>query len=323
MMSRRGGSLKQQALSSEFQLFRSQLGFFLSNTAKITKDYFNLLRVPHYIKNLFVFMPGFFAEKMTDPESLTRLILLFVAFSLLASSVYILNDLVDRERDAHHPEKKNRPIAAGRFSTNHASLVLGMCLGTAFCIGLIFIPKAFPVFIAYFLMNLGYSFYLKQLAIVDVVTIALGFDLRLFAGGYLIDVELSVWIVLMTFLLALFLALGKRRDDYFLYTQGEEKARKSLDGYNLAFLDQAMGVCAAVTIVSYIMYCVTDEVMLRLNSRWVYVSAVFVIVAIFRYFQLTVVEHKSGSPTMICLKDRQIQITLLFWLSFFSYLIYG
>ena len=127
----------------------------------------------------------------------------------------------------------------------------------------------------------------------------------------------------MTFLLALFLALGKRRDDYFLYTQGEEKARKSLDGYNLAFLDQAMGVCAAVTIVSYIMYCVTDEVMLRLNSRWVYVSAVFVIVAIFRYFQLTVVEHKSGSPTMICLKDRQIQITLLFWLSFFSYLIYG
>lgn len=171
-------------------------------------------------------------------------------------------------------------------------------------------------------MNVAYCIKLKHLALVDVFIISIGFVLRIFVGGIVTEIELSSWIVLMTFLLALFLAFAKRRDDVVLYENTGVQPRKNVNRYNLAFMNSAVTLTSCIMVVSYIMYTVSPEVIARLHTRYLYLTVLFVFAGIFRYLQLTIVDVKSGSPTKVLLHDRFIQLSILLWILFFLIIIY-
>jgi len=276
------------------------------------RDIITLLRPHQYVKNLFIFAPLIFAFNFSEP-ALLNAIMAFILYSVLASSIYIINDYMDIEEDKKHPTKKNRPLAKGTVSKKTA-LVLFFSLSSAiFLISFFFNIELFYVLVTYFILNLAYSLKLKHIAIVDIFIISTGFVLRLFAGALVTDTPLSMWIIIITFLLAIFLALAKRRDDVLLSLAGKE-TRKNIDGYNLEFVNATMVLMAGVVIVSYLQYTVSSEVIARLGSEHLFLTTFFVILAIFRYMQITFVEEKSGSPTKIVLNDRFMQVSILLWL---------
>ena len=199
-----------------------------------------LMRPHQYIKNIFIFLPLFFALKITDTPLLIDATIAFIAFSLAASAIYILNDYHDIEEDRQHPKKKNRPLASGAIDKKEAIVTMGILLTAGFSLMASLSLQATGILAIYVVVNIAYSFYLKHIAILDVVIIAVGFVLRLFVGSASTDIPLSMWIVIMTFLLALFMALAKRRDDVLIYLETGKKMRKVIDGYNLQFLDIAM-----------------------------------------------------------------------------------
>lgn len=280
-----------------------------------------LLRVHQYIKNLFVFAPLFFAAKAFDAPLLINSLLAFISFCLCASSIYILNDIRDIEDDKLHEKKKHRPIPAGNIQIPTALGISAVLFISAFAI---LIPVSLPAAMTlgvYVLANIAYSFRLKHVAILDVSIIALGFVLRLFVGALSCDISLSSWIVIMTFLLALFLALAKRRDDVLIYTRTGKKMRKVIDGYNQQFLDVSMTLMAAVVIVAYLFYTTSGSVLSN-EHQYLYLTSVFVVLGILRYLQIAIVEENSASPTQIVLKDLFMQLVVISWLSSFFWIIY-
>ena len=281
-----------------------------------------LMRPHQYIKNLFIFVPIFFALKVGDSQLLLNTMIAFFAFSLLASAVYILNDYCDIEDDQAHPEKKNRPLASGAIQKPQAIIlmVLLTILGSVLMLSISSIATA--IMLAYVVLNIAYSFALKHISILDVTIIATGFVLRLFVGSAVTDIPLSMWVVIMTFLLALFMALAKRRDDVLIYNQTGKKMRKVIDGYNLQFLDTAMAIMASVVIVAYTIYTTSLEVVGRMHSEYLYLTSLFVILGILRYLQVVFVLEDSGAPTKIVFKDRFIQLTLVGWVATFVWILY-
>jgi decaprenyl-phosphate phosphoribosyltransferase len=281
-----------------------------------------LLRPHQWVKNAFLFLPLFFAGHFFEIAPILRTLAGFVAFCLVSSAVYILNDYIDIPFDKLHPEKCKRPLAAGLiskplalgllFSLSVAGLALAAWLDTWFLAILAF----------YFLMNLAYSLKLKHVAIFDISIIATGFVLRVHAGGIVGAVPISQWIVIMTFLLALFLALAKRRDDVIILHEKGDRMRPSVDGYNLEFVNSAMTAMAAVIIVSYVMYTVSPEVEARMGSPYLYGTTFFVILGLLRYFQISMVYKKSGSPTKALLKDKMLPLIVLGWIGSFFAIIY-
>ena len=286
-----------------------------------------LLRPQQWLKNGFIFIPLFFDHKLTDWYCLCSAILAFFAYSFAASAIYCLNDLIDVEADRKHPKKCKRPIAAGVISKAQALLLVALCLGVAFAIASMLEGnaqwKVIGILGVYIVMNIAYCLKLKQMAIVDVFIIAVGFVLRIFVGGFATGVVLSQWIVLMTFLLALFLAFAKRRDDVVIYEDTGVLARKNVNRYNLPFMNQVIGVVSSITMVCYIMYTVDPEVIARMGSRYVYLTSVFVLAGIIRYLQLTIVDVKSGSPTNVLMKDRFVQCSIIGWIITFVLIIYA
>ncbi len=273
-----------------------------------------LLRPHQYIKNLFIFAPLFFTFSLNNYKEYFFITLIaFILFSLIASSIYVFNDLMDINEDRKHPQKRFRPLASGEVSKKEAKIII-FSLSSISLIGSFFISKyLFSILLIYFLLNIAYSLKLKHISIVDIFIISTGFVLRLFAGISVIEIHLSIWIIIITFLLALFLALSKRRDDVLLSIEGKE-TRKNIDGYNLEFVNATMVLMAGVVIVSYILYTISNDIMSKFHSNYLYLTSFFVILGIFRYMQITFVEEKSGSPTKIVLKDRFLQITILLWL---------
>lgn len=286
-----------------------------------------LLRPQQWLKNGFIFIPLFFDHKLTDWTCLNSAIFAFFAYSFAASAIYCLNDLIDVEADKRHPKKCKRPIAAGVISKGQALLLVALCLGVAFAIATMLDSyaqwKVIGILGVYIIMNIAYCLKLKQMAIVDVFIIAVGFVLRIFVGGFATGVVLSQWIVLMTFLLALFLAFAKRRDDVVIYEDTGVLARKNVNRYNLPFMNQVIGVVSSITMVCYIMYTVDPEVIARMGSRYVYLTSVFVLAGIIRYLQLTIVDVKSGSPTKVLMKDRFVQCSIIGWIITFVLIIYA
>uniref|UniRef100_UPI0040488B99 UbiA prenyltransferase family protein n=1 Tax=Algoriphagus sp. TaxID=1872435 RepID=UPI0040488B99 len=275
-----------------------------------------LLRVQHYIKNLFIFAPLFFSFKF-DYSSLISTSFSFLLFSLLASSVYILNDVFDIDEDKKHPSKKNRPLANGSVKITSALILFSLLSFSSLTIAFLFNLDVFSILFIYFILNIAYSFKLKHISIIDIFIIAIGFVLRLFAGANSINLYLSPWIIIMTFLLALFLAIAKRRDDVSLSLLGKE-TRKNISGYNYEFVNAIMVFMSGVIVVAYILYTLSEEVTLRLGTKFLFLTTFFVILGIFRYMQITFVEKNSGNPIGVLLKDRFLQLTILFWLlSFF------
>ena len=281
-----------------------------------------LMRPHQYIKNFFIFLPLFFALKITDTTLLTHTIIAFIAFSLGASAIYTFNDYHDMEEDKLHPKKKYRPLALGEISKKEAIIIMTVLSTISFIIMTMLSLNALGIMAVYVFMNIAYSFYFKHIAIIDVSIIAIGFALRLFVGSAVTGIHLSMWIVIMTFLLALFLALAKRRDDVLIYLDTGKKMRKVIDGYNLQFLDTAMAIMASIVIVAYTIYTTSSEVVARVHSEYLYLTALFVIIGIMRYLQISFVFKDSGSPTKIVLKDRFIQLVLIGWVLSFVWILY-
>ena len=285
-------------------------------------DVIRLIRPHQYIKNIFIFLPLFFATRITDVSLLLNLVIAFVSFSLTASAIYILNDYHDIEEDRTHPHKRNRPLASGTIGKSVAIKIMSLFFISGVLLMSYLSIYAVGILIGYVLMNVAYSLLLKHVAILDVTIIAIGFVLRLFIGSVVTGIQLSMWIVIMTFLLALFMALAKRRDDVLIYLDTGKKMRKVIDGYNLQFLDTAMAIMASVVIVAYVIYTTSSEVLERVGSEYLYLTALFVILGILRYLQVTFVLQDSGSPTKIVLKDRFMQLTLLGWIISFAWILY-
>jgi len=281
-----------------------------------------LMRPHQYVKNLFIFLPLFFALKVTNTDLLFNAFIAFIAFSITASAIYTFNDYHDIEEDRLHPQKKKRPLAAGTISKPQAIIIMMLLFIVGFTLITALSVNASIILATYVFLNIAYSFHLKHIAILDITIIAIGFVLRLFVGSVVTDTHLSMWIVVMTFLLALFMALAKRRDDVLLYLNTGKKMRKVVDGYNLQFLDGAMMVMASVVIVAYTIYTTSPEVVARVQNEYLYLTAFFVILGILRYLQITFVEEDSGSPTRIVLKDHFIQLTLLGWIASFAWILY-
>jgi len=274
------------------------------------------------MKNLFVFLPLFFALEIRRFDLLLQSGIAFVILSLMASAVYIFNDCHDLEEDRRHPKKKDRPLAAGRITKSNALICMILLLMISLPSSYLLNRSMFQFGILYLAINVAYTLYLKHIPIVDIIVIAIGFVIRIFIGGSVAQVKISPWIIIMTFLLALFLALAKRRDDVLIFLDDGNRSRKVIDGYNLSFIDASMVSFATITIVAYMMYTLSPAVTARFLTDKLYLTTLFVIVGITRYLQIAMVTKNSGSPTEILWKDRFIQISILCWLLSFAFLIY-
>jgi decaprenyl-phosphate phosphoribosyltransferase len=285
-----------------------------------------LLRPQQWVKNSFIFLPLFFGGQITNIHLLYLCIVASGAYSFAASSIYCLNDILDVDTDKKHPQKCKRPIASGAISIVGGYIIMiimvFLSLLTVFLLMGYAKWETLGMIMFYYIMNMAYCIKLKQIALMDVFIIAAGFVLRVILGGFATGIVLSHWIVLMTFLLALFLAFAKRRDDVIIYEETGVKPRKNINRYNIAFMNQAITIIAAVTLVCYIMYTVSDEVIQRVHSSHLYVTTIFVLAGILRYMQLTIVDIKSGSPTKVLMKDWFTQLALFLWIFSFVIILY-
>jgi len=289
------------------------------NTINIVK----LLRPHQWLKNLFAFLPLFFDGYLLNPDYLFPTLAVFVTFCCMASGIYCMNDIHDRQFDKLHPYKRKRPVASGAISVRNACIILSFCLLATFVMLVICNNSKLYVIMSFYLtINILYCFVLKQIAIVDAIIIAVGYILRILAGGVVTGSYLSHWIILMTFLLSLFLAFAKRMEEAVLYEKHGIKGRNNIAEYSVPFINQSLSILASVTMVCYIMYTVSEEIILRFRSPYLCLTSVFVLSGLLRYL-LLVMRNKSGSPTRILLKDHFIQVCILLWITVYFYIIYG
>lgn len=290
--------------------------------------YLRLLRPQQWLKNGFVLLPIFFGQQILDSSLWSPVLAACLSFCFASSGIYCLNDICDVEMDRLHLKKRKRPIASGAISTNKGYLIMACCwilaVSLAWIAGLSLSVSlgSLTIIITYIILNAAYCYQLKHYSIVDLFVISSGFVFRIILGGLVTEIPLSKWIVLMTFLLALFIAIAKRRDDVIVYESKGVKLRGNIARYNLTFMNQALSIVASITMVCYIMYTVSDEVVSRVGSHYIYATSVFVLAGIIRYLQVTLVDARSGSPTKILLKDRFIHCCILGWLTLFCILLY-
>jgi len=289
------------------------------------KNYMKILRPKQWMKNFFVMLPLFFGGELFNGKALLAGAITFFAYSFAASSIYCFNDIHDVDDDRRHPVKCLRPIASGAVSASVAYALMFICFALSM-LSMFFLPdyalQTGGILLLYWLLNLAYCARLKQYAIIDVCIVAFGFVLRLLAGGFATHIPLSKWIVLMTFLITLFMSFAKRRDDVIRMERTGEAPRKNTIRYNLTFINQAITITASVTLVCYIMYTVSPEVIQNFQTDYLYLTTIFVLVGLLRYIQLTVVDQKSGDPTKVLLKDRFTQLVVVAWLLTFLLIIY-
>ncbi len=279
-----------------------------------------LLRAKQWVKNTFVVAPLFFTPDKASAANLSAVLIGFAAFCMVSSAVYCLNDFRDRDADRNHPEKRTRPIAAGAVTPAAALALMSGLLVGGMGLAAWQVPVILPVLGAYFAINIAYSLYLKSIAVIDVLIVAFGFVLRVQAGAMLIDVEPSAWILIVTGLLALFIALAKRRDD--IIRDMDAGHRKSLSGYSRQFLDGSLMAVLATLLVSYLIFTTDQAVMSRLGSDKLYFTGPFVIAGLLRYLQLTIVYERSGAPTDLIYKDRGLLLSIAGWLLTFAFILY-
>ena len=288
--------------------------------------YIQLLRPLQWVKNGFVFAPIFFSNHLLEWDFFLPTFIVFISFCLISSSIYCFNDLQDVEADRLHPKKCKRPIASGNISVKAGYAMMLLCLIGAFALlpfaKSVNTPYLYIIISGYWLMNIAYCLRLKQIAILDVSIIAIGFVMRVLIGGITIDIWISHWLVLMTFLVTLFLAFTKRNDDFRLYEQTGQKPRISITGYNKTFINEATAIIGSVTMVSYIMYTMSPEVIERMGTRYVYLTSGWVLAGLLRYLQNMIVYGLSGSPTKSLVKDHFIQLCIIGWVASFFAIIY-
>lgn len=281
---------------------------------------FQLMRPKQWVKNTFVFAPLFFTPLAVTTDSVVGVLYVFAAFCLVSSGVYCFNDARDCESDRMHPSKRNRPVASGRVSVAVAMVMAAVLIFGGLLLAVWKTPSAAVVLLAYLAINAGYSLGLKKISIVDVMVISVGFVLRLHAGAAVIDVAPTPWIQICGGLLALFIALAKRRDDLSLEIGADHRA--SLGGYTKPFLDNCIVVTLSALLISYLMFTLDGDAMTRLGSDKIFLTVPYVIAGIFRYVQLTVVFERSGSPTDLLFEDGFLLACVSGWLASYVYMIH-
>ncbi len=280
------------------------------------------LRPEGWTKNAVVLAPLLFAVRATEPGPLGRALAATLAFCALASAGYLANDLVDRERDSHHPVKRLRAIASGALRPGHA-IALAAGLAAAGLVTSAFLgPAVLGCGAAYLALQVLYSHVLKQLPVVDVFGIAAGFVLRVVAGAQAIDVPVSSWLYLCTLLLALFLALEKRRAELALLEGSAGVHRAALEGYTLPLLDQLVTVVAACTVLAYALYTMAHETLEKFHGDRLRFTVPFVLFGIFRYLYLVHRRGEGGSPERVLLRDRPLQLAIGAWLVLVIWAVY-
>jgi 4-hydroxybenzoate polyprenyltransferase len=281
------------------------------------------LRPAQWVKNLFVLAPLVFAHRLEDPGPLARSALAFLIFCAASSAVYLVNDLRDREQDRLHPVKARRPIASGALSPGIAALAAAI-LGAGSLAGALGLGPAFGVALgAYLGLNLLYSVALKHIVILDVMSIAAGFVLRVLGGAAAIGVAVSSWLVLCGTFLALFLAFSKRRHELMLLSDAAVAQRKVLADYSPVFLDQMINVVTASTVVSYALYTVAPETTARLGTRHLVWTLPLVLFGIFRFLYLLHQRPGTRNPTESILTDVPFLVNMALWGAVVLVLIYG
>jgi 4-hydroxybenzoate polyprenyltransferase len=271
------------------------------------------LRPHQWTKNLVVLAALAFSKHLFDPQPLSRALLAFALFCGLSGTVYLLNDVADVERDRLHPTKRLRPIASGALSVRTAvalAIALGsLCLGLSFLLG--------PMFAAcagiYLALNLAYSFRLKEVVIVDVLAVSLGFVLRAVAGAVAVDVHISEWLLILTILFALFLTLAKRRAELTSLNQGASDHRRILAEYSPYLLDQMIAVVTASCVTAYAFYTTAADTREKFQTDRLVWTLPFVLYGIFRYLYLVHQKEKGGSPTDVLLTDRPLLAVVALW----------
>lgn len=252
----------------------------------------NLLRITSWAKNLFVFVPLIFAKHLFNKTEFFDVVIGFLLFSVAASTIYLVNDIADVKRDSIHPLKKNRPIASGKITKTEAKIIITLLFLTTAALSFA-VNLSFALIVwGYILLNILYSNYLKQIVIVDVFCIALGFMLRVIGGAVLISVSISSWLILTTLFLSLFLAVMKRRVEIATSEKAIEQ-RNVLKDYSLSFIDQISSITGAGVIFSYALYTVAERTIIMFGSEYFVFTTIFVIFGIFRYMYLVFKKDKG------------------------------
>jgi MFS family permease len=293
------------------------------------KDILRMMRPHQWVKNLFIFPALIFSRHLTQPEYVLKSIAAFALFCLISGAIYIFNDLMDYEEDRHHPVKRLRPIAAGRISKWLAWVlfvafsVFGLTMSYILNMGFGLIATF------YFIINVLYSSYLKRIAIIDVLIISIGFVIRAAAGGLVLSVEVSPWLLVCTILLALFLVLAKRRHEITVLDERTRmlvelslavespgkafKYRRSLDDYSTYFLDQMIAVSTASTLMAYILYTLSDDAIRKFGGTKLVYTVPFVIYGIFRYLYLIHLKKEGGNPSRTLMNDAPLLANIILW----------
>jgi len=268
------------------------------------------LRIRQWPKNGFVFLAVIFDLKLTNTEAMARSLAGFLIFCLLSGAVYVFNDIRDVQADRLHPKKRFRPIASGKLPISAAYLEAAVLLAVTLPAAYFLAPLFFFICLAYFLLNLAYSVWLKHIPLIDVLILASGFVLRVGGGVSIIQVvRFSPWLYLMTLLLALYMGFGKRRAELSDLGGTTSTQRKVLGGYTLPFLDQLITIVSSTTIIAYSLYTFSAPNLPEDHSMMLTIP--FVVYGIFRYLYLIQVKHEGGAPEELLLTDRPLQLTVL------------
>ncbi len=274
-----------------------------------------LARPHQWSKNAVIFAALIFSQRLFHLHDVLLTLMALVAFCAVSSLGYIVNDISDREADRRHPEKRNRPLASGALKLTDAvamACVLGV-IGTLLSIALG--PGFVCLTVAYVALQFAYSLRLKHLVIVDVIVIAVGFVMRAFAGGVAIQVEVSPWLIFITFVLALLLALARRRHELIALGVGAASHRSALDHYSVRLIDQMISIFAAATLVGYMIYTASPDVERKLGTSHLYLTVPFVVLGILRYLYLIVEKGEGGDPSRLLLKDRTLLASVVLWVA--------
>ena len=273
------------------------------------------LRPTQWTKNLFVAAALIFAKKVFDVPSVLRTLAAIAVFTLLAGSHYIVNDLLDVGEDRIHPRKSRRPIAAGRIGRGEAVALAAVLAAASLVLAYLLSPAFFGAAAAYVVLQLAYSYKLKHVVILDIFLVASGFVLRVIAGGLVIAVPISPWLLLCTMLLALFLAISKRRHELRLLAADASRHRPILEEYSFGLLDQMISIVTACTVIAYCLYTVSEETVRKFGTDRLIYTTPFVLYGIFRYLYLIYMKDEGGTPEELILKDKPLLASIVLWIA--------
>ncbi len=274
-----------------------------------------LLRPHQWVKSGFVFVGLLFGHAWHDAAVVQQVLLAAVAFSLAASAVYVGNDIVDRERDRQHPDKRRRPLASGAITPGRAMAVGVSCVLAALGIAWLASPAAAAIIVAYLLLNIGYTLGLKHIVLLDVFIISAGFMLRILAGTLGVGIAPSHWLLLCGFMVTLFLGFAKRRAELKALDGDASGHRQVLEDYDPVLLDKLIGVCAAATIVTYSLYTVAADTAALHGTGRLFATVPFVVYGMFRYLFLLHRRDGGGDPAAELLSDRHLLLAVAGWLA--------